>query len=125
MEILKQFIRAAEDVIEYKSNQGSISVLGSLIDEAKAYLDLTAKMPIPLFDRVVVKPFDPEKMQGTMILPESDNQHYGLLVSKGEDVKSIEVDDIVFWTNEIGETLTVDGEDFILAPYRELKAVVR
>jgi len=124
MDVLQNLIDAAKGVL---NNDNAIAFIGleEAIADAEKFLDVRNKIPTPLFDRVVIKPFEAETKQGLMILPVSDNQHYGVLLKKGKDVEDVGVDEVVFWTNELGETLSIDGEDFILAPFPELKAVIR
>jgi co-chaperonin GroES (HSP10) len=125
MDVLKNLIDAAKGVLNNPDNTMAFVGLEEAVAEAEKFLDVRNKIPTPLFDRIVVKPFEAESRQGLMILPMSDNQHFGVLMKKGKEVEDVTVDEVVFWTNDMGETLTVDGEDFILAPFRELKAIVR
>jgi hypothetical protein len=120
MEILNKIISQIEEGNETVSNE-----LLELVSDAKKYLDVINKVPSPLFSLLIVKPIEPGTIQGGVIMPDNDNQHYGVVLSKGDEVKGIEIDEIVLWLGDAGEILTVEDEEFILMPYKELKGVIR
>lgn len=81
-------------------------------------------VPTLLGTRILVSPIEKEINKGGIILPYNENQHWGVVVTKGEEVNpKIEIGSVVYWSGEVGEEFMVGDDELRLMDFRELKAI--
>ena len=81
-------------------------------------------VPKLLGTRILVAPIEKENSYDLLITMSNDNQHWGVVISKGDDVISlIELGSVVYWSGDVGESFPIKNSDYHLMDYRELKAI--
>ena len=98
--------------------------IASSLTEAKQFYDVLGRMPKPLGGLVIVMEIEPNDKVNGVYISKDDNQHYGVLVSKGEEADKVDVNKMYFWIGNFGERFTFEGEDFFIGHWTHLKAEV-
>lgn len=78
-------------------------------------------------DRIIVRrEKEPEKTKSGFFIPETNREkpQRGLVVTVGEKVKEIQVDNIVLFGKYAGTEVEIDGEQFLILRDEEILAVL-
>ncbi len=116
MDYFKRLIEAVE--------QSDKDVLFDALADAKIYYDVLSRVHKPLGGLVIIKEIEPDDKVNGIYVSLDDNQHYGILIAKGDEVDKVVVDKIYFWVGNFGERFTFEGEDFFIGHWTHLKAEV-